>query len=427
MPFVLTTVYLNTSQPLTFLCFLLSILVAGHQNELVDTPYCKVNGQWGRPRWANLDLLDPLNLRDDPHVIDRHACGFIDANNDGLLDIYCLVGANRGQGEGYNELYLSRPDGSIYKVLEHGLQRYTGSRTRATAVLKGPGSEEFVFVGSSYGPRADGRPNVHHMFRKNGSTINAPPQNRFFSHVLGPWETSRYTNVSCAIAADVNQDGLDDLILCNERRPGNIYMQTPTGWAPSSIPYQQGVGMNNWRAAAVADFSGDGIPDLAVTYDSRFSSFLRIFKGQREFPYFQFTSTNPWYQRYLPFAAPDIEALDINKDGKMDLYVVQADERPIANNYCGGQFNGNEPMWWTGGPSRIMPPPSFTPPPDRARDFVFLGARIRHPNRRRRMRKVRMRHAEPGCGFYAKKLDNSTLVLAQGGFIRPGHQLLLEW
>lgn len=142
-----------------------AIWVAGHQNTLVDTPYCYVNGTWQTPHIANLDLNDKFNIRDDPHVIDRHDCGALDINDDGRLDLYCLVGANRGTGVGYNEIYLTRKDGSLRKVLRHGLQRFRGMRTRHTAILKGNG-REYVFIASSYGRRSDGRPNRHAMFEK---------------------------------------------------------------------------------------------------------------------------------------------------------------------------------------------------------------------------------------------------------------------
>ena len=44
-----------------------------------------------------MDVLDILNARDTRFVIDRHDCGAIDANNDGILDIYCTVGADKGR------------------------------------------------------------------------------------------------------------------------------------------------------------------------------------------------------------------------------------------------------------------------------------------------------------------------------------------
>ena len=98
-----------------------------------------INGIWTPSQRAWLDVSpDYLNARDpinrrcpgDKLVLDRHDCGVIDANNDGIMDLYCLIGANRGEGEGYNELYLTNKNGGLYKVPRHALQRFRGARTR---------------------------------------------------------------------------------------------------------------------------------------------------------------------------------------------------------------------------------------------------------------------------------------------------------
>ena len=48
-----------------------TIWIAGHQNTNVDTPYCYDGNSWSRrPDIAAMDLLDFLNSKDDPYVID---------------------------------------------------------------------------------------------------------------------------------------------------------------------------------------------------------------------------------------------------------------------------------------------------------------------------------------------------------------------
>ena len=107
-----------------------TIWIPGHKDYVLDRPVCKgIDGKWRPSQTAVMDIVDDLN-RVDNNVIDRHDCGVIDANNDGLPDIYCLVGANRGRGLGFNELYLTRQDGSLFKMERHALQRFTGARTR---------------------------------------------------------------------------------------------------------------------------------------------------------------------------------------------------------------------------------------------------------------------------------------------------------
>lgn len=186
-----------------------TIFIPGHQNTVFDTPNCFIDGRWQKPLIAKLDIIDELNAEDGPmFVLDRHECAAMDINNDGLMDIYCLMGADRGQGLGFNEVYLTQADGSLKKVRKHALQRYKGARTRRTAILKSVNGTELAFISASYGPREDGLVNQHSMFRKTG--INTPGyKRRYFEHVKGAWQ--RHTNASCAIAADINRDGKDEL------------------------------------------------------------------------------------------------------------------------------------------------------------------------------------------------------------------------
>ena len=115
-----------------------TVFMPGHKDFLPDRVSCLVNGRWrpAPPRTALQVTPDDLNAQDaqffpgDGTVMDRHDCGFIDANNDGRMDIYCLMGANVGMGRGYNELYLTRRNGSLRKVRRHALQRFVGMRTR---------------------------------------------------------------------------------------------------------------------------------------------------------------------------------------------------------------------------------------------------------------------------------------------------------
>lgn len=224
-----------------------------------------------------------------------------------------------------------------------------------------------------------------------------------------------------AVSADVNNDGLDDLIVCNQRQQGYVFVQRPSGGFRSNVPFLHN-SQRNWRAATVADFDGDGYVELAVTYHDESQSFLRVFRGIPEKPYFDF-SARAYYARPLPYAAPDIEAIDANGDGIMDIYIVQADENRRPLNYCGGNFVPQE--WWSGGPSIIMPPTNYTPPNDIAPDLLLVGNPGASFNQR--FTQLKMIHSEPGCGYFVKKFGDRGVVLAQGGFVRPGHQLLLEW
>lgn len=72
------------------------------------------------------------------------------------------------------------------------------------------------------------------------------------------------THYECfsAFAADVNRDGLDDLVICNRNTPAFYFEQLPNGRFRSS-PWS-GEPTSNWRSAKIGDVTGDGIPDLVA-------------------------------------------------------------------------------------------------------------------------------------------------------------------
>jgi hypothetical protein len=123
------------------------------------------------------------------------------------------------------------------------------------------------------------------------------------------------------------------------------------------------------------------------------------------------------------------EILDVNDDGRPDLYVVQVDETPAVTNYC-SPMSSTEDFYDFGGPRA---PDDFVPPLDTARDVLLLGNYnnayddgsslplplfVRHD----------MEFVEPGCGSLVQTFGNGrTMILAQGSQDRSGNNLLLQW
>lgn len=176
----------------------------------------------------------------------------------------------------------------------------------------------------------------------------------------------------------------------------------------------------------MADVTGDGIADLIVVGDKGKStsnphSFLRIFNGIGSDPFFDFSSQGIWYQRKMPFATPDVEVLDVDQDGRADIYIVQADEH-LSGTYCGRPFVASD--WW--GSQRPQPPAHFKPPFDEARD-VLLVRKPFAPNVPG-FHWVWMEHKERGCGSLAEKYGNNyTMILSHANMDRPGYSGLLQW
>lgn len=195
----------------------------GHQPK-DESPWCLANdnstanfsnynytfSQWEMSSVAILDTQDELNVIDGPRNLDRHDCTLVDANDDGLPDVVCGVGANSGRGNGFNELYLTQAEdsalgakGSLVKILEgHGLHLFPTMRNRFAASLKAADGSTLVILATRGQPRDDGEPNQHRMFRLQ----HQGPLGYFFEHVPGPW--IQYTKASCLHIVDVNNDGL---------------------------------------------------------------------------------------------------------------------------------------------------------------------------------------------------------------------------
>ena len=202
--------------------------------------------------------------------------------------------------------------------------------------------------------------------------------------------------------------------------PAGLFLQNATGdW--ETVPIS-GSRSRRWRNARVGDVTGDGIVDVVVVgfgggSESNPTSYLRVFQGFAEAPFFDFRQKGVYFEAELPYAAPDLELFDANNDGLADIYVVQTNE--VNSTYCSGGFDARS--WWSVG---TQPPPEFEPPSDDANDLVFL--RDNSPGIR--FVPVSMSHSEPGCGSMVQRFgSNRTLLLAQGTPSRPGHNLLLQW
>jgi FG-GAP-like repeat len=369
--------------------------VTGHDGHLIDRPMCLIDGEWVHPT-NNFTAL----VRGP----DRHACVTMDVNRDGLDDVLCNVGAGSGKGRGDNEVYLTEPNGSLTKLdvatAPHGLNMYPYMRNRVSVTLKNAGGvREFVFMGTLGAPRADGKSNLHRMYR---NAYVSPSTFPYFKEVPGPW-TRRYFITLHAEAGDFTGDGVDDLIVCDIDGPALLARQGNRGeFYGVNLPKNNKY-VRSWRSVRLAEVTGDGRRDLVVVTWPNPNSSLWVFRGVRGSPYFDFVK--PYFEASLRWYATDVEVLDVNGDGRRDVYVIQVDEG--RGTYC--ERDGV-----------LNLPPNVTPSRDNAHDLLFLGTRVS-------FRGVMMGHALPGCGYAAQRWDDRTMLLAQGSFDHPGFQLLLEW
>ena len=164
------------------------------------------------------------------------------------------------------------------------------------------------------------------MFRNIYKSEDTLP---YFAEVPGPW-TRRNYNVVCNVAGDFNNDGADDLIVCDAEGPPLLAIQVANETRFVGVPLPRLGQVWRWRNVRLADITLDGHMDLIVTTIGMPST-LYVFRGMEAAPYFDFR--RPLYKREFQYSTPDIEVLDVNNDGIADIFAIQTNL--TKENYCG--------------------------------------------------------------------------------------------
>ncbi len=118
--------------------------------------------------------------------------------------------------------------------------------------------------------------------------------------------------------ADLNQDGREDIIVCNfGHHVGNPswYENTPDGFIPHLINPHPGA-----RRTVVADLNDDGLPDIVVLMtQAREGVYAYFIQGGGKF------EDQIWLRFHPVFGSSDFEMVDMNRDGHLDLVLVNGD------------------------------------------------------------------------------------------------------
>jgi hypothetical protein len=196
-----------------------------------------------------LRLVDSLHGRRD-----RHGCILGDPNLDGLTDILCLKGANQGNTDKWNELWIQAPEGTWTDHAEAwGVEDLWGrGRHPAWIDLNGDDFPD-LFVGNDY-PRRDEHGSPNRLYVNDGGAA-------FREVDLG---LTREEGADCVQVLDVNDDGRDDLLICGKEEV-LLYVRSDDGFVRMNDAY--GVpALPRANGGRIADLSGDGVLDLVLVH-----------------------------------------------------------------------------------------------------------------------------------------------------------------
>ncbi len=303
--------------------------------------------------------------------VDRHDCDAADINQDGLLDLYCAIGADRGQGEGPNEVWLQDGTGQFQLLANHGAEdRYGSGRLPVFFDFNHDGFPD-IYLSNERRTRPDGQLSINRVF------VNQAGMGFVEAGTIATGERGS----ACVDKGDINGDGWDDLVVCDLSGPPHVYLNNRAGnFTELATP----AAAAKWVTAKLADMNHDGRLDLVVIAEG---NNLQIWLNTGSGALFE----APAYQNHLLYMGKSITVGDFNHDGRPDVYVV---------------------LMKSGCQETLV---------DAAPDLVYQGLANGS------WTKLRQNQAYGGCGHLADTVDGRDVLLMNGGISWVGPNYLLSW
>lgn len=280
-------------------------------------------GRHGRPEllsnrdgaFAPVDagLVNPEGYRalDDDRGVDRHGCAWGESNGDGLPDLYCDVGADRGVGIGPNQLFVQGSGGFEETGRSLGVEDRYGRSKSVNWLDHDLDGDLDLFVGNA---RRQDRVAPNSLFERTGSGF-----------VRADAGLADELVTMSSAWADWDLDGDPDLLVFqypSSSGPAVAYENVGGAYREVTVAHVSG---GAWHTGSWGDFDGDGRSDLATIAVAG----LQILRNARG-------GLRPVFDIPLDKGQMGVW-LDAENDGDLDLFVVQGAPPPMAS------FGANHP------------------------------------------------------------------------------------
>ena len=258
---------------------------------------------------------------------DRHGCDWGDVDRNGLPDLFCTMGADRGTlTDKSNELWMQQPGGGfVNKAADYGVNDPLGvGRTGEFLDVDNDGLLD-LFVTNHF--RSDGQPSTNRLFINQGGTSFRDASEYGLNVELGGMPG----NQGCAHSLDFNKDGWTDLVVCGNA--GLKLYRNDAGTAFSDVTTGSGIAGGQWRAAVLGDMNNDGSLDLVGINANATQFRVQLWNG---------TAFAPPTGVRATVAARQVGVGDVNVDGARDVYIVEGTTAPdvmLLGNGTGSSFS----------------------------------------------------------------------------------------
>ncbi len=194
-----------------------------------------------------------LKVKDRIKMTEEVDAVFLDANNDGFLDLYVVSGGNE-YGDGnpalLDQLYLNDGKGNFTQSLNTIPKIYKNKSCVTVADFDKDGDMD-LFVGGLADAKKYGIPQNSYLLVNDGKGF-------FTKADLSTIQLDSLGIVTTATFTDLNKDGWPDLVVSGEWMPMKIFMNQKGKFTETEIPKSTGL----WQTIYSTDVNGDGFPDL---------------------------------------------------------------------------------------------------------------------------------------------------------------------